>query len=340
MFRETRHRYQIVLWTGLGLVLIMAYFSLTCGVMEITVQDVLKTLARIDPLRQYDLLILEFRLPRIITAGLVGAALGIAGTVIQGITRNGLADPGILGINSGAGVGIVIYILFFQEKINSSDWFAVMAMPFCGLIGGLGTALFIYYLARHNGQLDPQRLLLTGIAIGSGLGGVILYLTLRMGSGDFQVMTIWLAGSIDKANWKQIAAVLPWLGALIPLLFRKSPLLDLFQLEECTVKSLGVAIEKEKAFFLLGSVGLVSACVAIAGGISFVGLIVPHIAKRLVGTAHRQIIGISAIVGMVLVISADLIAKTLFAPAEIAVGIVISLIGAPYFIYLLSTVKA
>jgi iron complex transport system permease protein len=334
------NRYRVVFWTSLGLLLIVVYFNLTYGVMQITVSDVLKTLLRIDPLHQYDLLIWEFRLPRIIIAGLVGAALGIAGTVIQGITRNGLADPGILGINSGAGVGIIIYILFFQEKISSSDWFAVMAMPFFGLIGGLGTALLIYYLAQYNGELNPQRLLLTGIAIGSGLSSVILYLTLKMTTGDFQMTALWFAGNVDKASWKQIAVLLPWLVLLIPPLFWKSSLLDLFQLKEGTVRSLGVAIEEEKAFFLMSSVGLVGASVAVAGGINFVGLIVPHIAKRLVGIAHQRVIVISAILGMILVMSADLISRTLFAPAEIALGILISLIGAPYFIYLLFTAKA
>ncbi len=338
--KNQRRRYRAILWTGLGLILTVAYFSLTHGVLEITVREVLKTMLRIDPVPQYDLLIFEFRLPRIVIAGLVGAALGIAGAVIQGITRNGLADPGILGINSGAGAGIVIFILFVQGKTNGSGWFAVMAMPFFGLLGGLGTALLIYYLARQNGRLDPQRLLLTGIAVGSGLGAVILYLTLKMSAGDFQMATIWLAGSINQANWKQIVALLPWLGALIPGIRRNSHILDLFQLEESSVKSLGVATEREKAFFLLSSIGLVAACVSVAGGIGFVGLIVPHIAKRLVGINHRRIIAVSGTLGMLLVMSADLIAKTIFAPAEIAVGIVVSLIGAPYFIYLLFTAKA
>jgi iron complex transport system permease protein len=340
MVKQTGNRCRTALWSGWGLVLIVAYFSLIYGVMEISALDVLKTLLRIEPLRQYDLLIWDFRLPKLIVAGLVGAALGVAGTVIQGITRNGLADPGILGINSGAGVGVVMYLLVFQERFNSGGWFAVMAMTFCGWIGGLGTALLVYYLARHNGQLDSQRLLLTGIAVGSALSSALVYLSLRMSAADFQMIAIWLAGSIDKANWKQIAALLPWLVALIPPLFRKAPLLDLFQLEESTVKSLGVDVETEKAFFLLSSVGLVGACFAVAGGISFVGLIVPHIAKRLVGMAHRQVIAVSAILGALLVMGADLIAKTIFAPAEIAVGIVISLIGASYFIYLLATVRA
>ncbi|TCL70692.1 bacillibactin ABC transporter integral membrane protein [Hydrogenispora ethanolica] len=337
---EAWKRYRTVLWTGLGLVLLVTYFSLTHGVMEMTARDVLKTLLRIDPVRRYDLLILEFRLPRIVTAGLVGAALGVAGAAIQGIIRNGLADPGILGINSGAGVGIVTYIVFFQEKIAGTGWLAVMAMPFCGLMGGLGAALLIYYLARQNGRLDPQRLLLTGIAVSSGLGAVILYVTLKMSSGDFQMAAIWLAGSVDKANWRQLAALLPWLGILIPLLIRKAQLLDVFQLEESSVRSLGVAAEKEKAFFLLSAVGLVGACVSVAGGIGFVGLIAPHMARRLAGIAHRRMIPVSGMLGMLLVISADWIARTLFAPAEIAVGIIISLIGAPYFIYLLFTAKA
>ncbi len=340
MRKERIGRYRVVLGIGLGLVLLMAYCSLRFGIMEISAADLAKTLFRIAPTPQYDLLIWEFRLPRIVTAGLIGAALGIAGAVMQGITRNGLADPGILSINAGAGVGMVLFMVFVHEKIGAAGWVAALAMPFCGLLGGLGAALLSYCLARQRGQLDPQRLLLTGIAVGSGLSAVILYVTLKMSSGDFQLATVWLAGSVAHANWKQLSAILPWFGLLIPVLFRKAYLLDLFQLEESSVKSLGVAVEREKAFFLLSAIGLVGACVAVAGGIGFVGLIVPHIARRLVGITHQPMLAVAAVLGMLLVLTADWIGKTLFAPAELAVGIVISLIGAPYFIYLLFTAKA
>ncbi len=340
MHRDSKVRYATVLLGGMTLLLVAMYCSLTNGVFDLTVKDVIHTLFRIQPTRAHDLVVFDFRLPRIVTAALVGLGLGIAGAVIQGITRNGLSDPGILGINAGAGVAIVIFMFFYQGKISGTHWQSVFSMPFFGLVGGGGAALLIYLFSWKNGKLDSQRLLLTGIAVGSGLGAVSLYLSLKMKSTDFEMATVWISGSIWSANWKHIASMLPWLIFLIPVIFRKSYVLDLFQLEESTVKGLGVATEKEKAILLLSSIGLVSACVSVAGSIGFVGLIVPHIAKRLVGIHHRRVIPVAGIVGMLLVTLSDFIAKTAFAPAEIPVGIIISLVGIPYFIFLLFKAKA
>lgn len=340
MHSDSRGRYAAILLTGAGLVLIAVYISLTNGVFDLTIRDVMNTLFRIRPTREHDLVIFDFRLPRILTAGLVGAGLGMAGTVMQGVTRNGLADPGILGVNSGAGAAIVIFMFFFQGKTTGTHWMTALSMPVFGLAGGLGAAALIYIFSRKNGRLDSQRLLLNGIAVGSGLGAVSLYLSLKMKPSDFEMATVWISGSIWNANWKYIASMLPWFIALTPVILRKSYILDLFQLEEISVKSLGVSVEREKAFLLLCSIGLVSACVSVSGSIGFVGLIVPHITKRLVGIHHRRVIPLSGIIGMLLVVVADFIAKTIFCPAEIPVGIVISLIGVPYFVYLLFKAKA
>lgn len=335
-----RKRYWAVLLTVFALNLAVVYLSLTHGIFEITVGDVLKTLLRLEVVPQYDLLLFEFRLPRIVAAGVVGAALGVAGVVTQGITRNGLADPGVLGINAGAGLGIVGYMALVQGKIITAGWPGGLIMPLFGLLGGLGAALLIFLCSWQNGKLDPERLVLTGIAIGSGLGAASLYLTLKMSPGDFQLATVWLAGSVANADWRQILLILPWLAGLLPVIFKKSVLLDLFQLEESSVRSLGVATEGEKAILLLSGVGLVSVCVAVAGGIGFVGLIVPHLAKALAGYGHHRTIPLCAGLGMALVMGADFIGRILFAPAELAVGVVVTLIGAPYFIYLLFTAKA
>ncbi|WP_375295566.1 MULTISPECIES: FecCD family ABC transporter permease [Paenibacillus] len=316
------------------------YVSVTNGTFDITAADVIRTLLRIDPVPEHDLVILEFRLPRIVIAALVGIGLGVAGAVIQGITRNGLADPGILGINAGAGTAIVLFMFFLQGQLKGAGWLAVMTMPLFGLAGGLGAAALIYAFSWKNGRLDPQRLILTGIAIGTGLGAVSLYLTLKMKSTDFEMATVWLTGSIWNANWQYIAAIMPWLVIGVPLIWSRSRILDLFQLEEGSVISLGVSAEKEKALLLIASVGIVSACVSVSGGIGFIGLMSPHIAKRLVGLQHRHIIPVCGMVGMLLLVVSDLIAKTVFAPAEVPVGIVVALIGVPYFVYLLYKAKA
>ncbi|ANB57674.1 fecCD transport family protein [Anoxybacillus sp. B7M1] len=340
MLNHSAKRYWLVLFSNIVIILLAIYISLTNGIFDITVQDVLKTLLRIDPVPEHDLVILDFRLPRIVIAALVGFGLGIAGATIQGISRNGLADPGILGINAGAGAMIVIFMLFFGGRMTvESDWLSILAMPLFGWVGGLGAALLIYLFARQNGHLDTQRLILVGIAAGSGFGALSLYLSLKMNPQDFEMATVWLAGSIWNANWQYIVAMLPWIILLVPIIISKAYILDLFQLGEDSAKSLGVSTEKEKNILLLTSIGIVSACVSVSGNIGFVGLIAPHIAKRLVGIYHQRVIPISGTIGMLLVVVSDFIAKTVFAPVELSVGIVIAIIGIPYFVYLLFKTK-
>ncbi|MDC2864592.1 FecCD family ABC transporter permease [Bacillus sp. BP-3] len=324
----------------LFLVIVAIYISLTNGTFDMTVVDIIRTIFRINSVPEHDLVIFDFRLPRIVIAALVGFGLGVAGAAIQGVTRNGLADPGILGINAGAGAAIVVFMFFFQGQIKSTDWFSIMLLPLFGLAGGLGSAILIYMFSWKGGRLDSQRLLLTGIAIGYGLSSFSVYLSLKMKATDFEMAAVWVSGSIYNANWKYIIAMLPWLIILVPIIQRKAYLLDMFQLEEASIKSLGISVEKEKSILLLSGIGIVSACVSVSGSIGFVGLMAPHIAKRLVGIHHNQVIPICGVIGMLLVIVSDFIAKTVFAPIELPVGIVVSIIGVPYFLYLLFKAKA
>ncbi|GKU81663.1 iron ABC transporter permease [Niallia sp. NCCP-28] len=285
------------------------------------------------------MLLFDFRLPRVILAMLIGFGLGISGSVLQGITKNGLADPGILGINSGAGAAIVIYMFFFQESISDDSITAIMMMPLAGLAGGMLAAFIIFFIAAESNRLDAQRLLLTGIAISSGFGAFSLYLSLKMKSQDFEMATIWLNGSIYSANWLFILSILPWFIVIIPLIIKKAYILDLFTLQEEVMKGLGVKVEKEKWILLLSSVSIVSACVSVAGNIGFIGLIGPHIAKLLIGKRHRYSLIICGMIGMLLMVAADYISRTIIAPAELSIGIILSIIGVPYFVYLLVKAK-
>lgn len=339
MSKNLAGRYWSVLLISVVASLIAIYVSLTNGEFDLTVMDVIKTLIGVDQEPAHRLIIFEFRLPRIVIAALVGFGLGVAGAVIQGITRNGLADPGILGINVGAGTAIVIFMFIFEGKIEGTGWLATLAMPLFGWVGGLVCAALIYLFSWRNGRLDPQRLILVGIALGSGFGALTLYLSLKMNPQSFEMTTIWLKGSIWNANWKYIVSMLPWLMVLVPILLRKAAVLDLFQLGEEMAKGLGVATEKEKNVLLLSSIGIVSACVSVSGNIGFVGLMAPHIARRLVGIHYHRILPICGTLGMLLVVVSDFIAKTVFSPVELSVGIVIAIIGVPYFVYLLVTAR-
>lgn len=299
-----------------------------------SVLDVIKTLLGIDPRPEHNLVVFEFRLPRIVLGALVGFALGTAGSIIQGVTRNGLADPGILGINAGAGLAVVLFMFLFQGVITATGWLGVMLMPMFGIAGGLLATAAIYMFAKENGRLDPQRLILVGIAVASGFGALTMYISLKMNPNDYEMAVVWLAGSLHNANWKFVVTMLPWL-LLLPLICLRSYKLDLFQLSEDSQKSVGLHVEREKNIFLLCSIGLVSASVAVSGSIAFIGLIAPHLARQLVGLRHMRIIPVSGLVGMIMVLIGDFIGKTVFAPAELSVGIVVSIIGVPYFVYLL-----
>ncbi|MBD1371013.1 iron ABC transporter permease [Hazenella sp. IB182357] len=339
MNNPERFRYVRILFITILFIFIMIYISLTSGTFDLTIREVFNTLLRLNSSPEHDAVIFDFRLPRILLAGLVGFALGIAGAVVQGITRNGLADPGILGINAGAGAAIVFFMFFFQYQISDTGWQAIMIQPLFGLIGGIVATTLIYFFSWKAGRIEPQRLLLSGIAISSGFGAFTVFLSLKMKATDFEMATVWISGSVYNANWHYILSIFPWLFLLIPIIFRKAYLLDLFQLEETSLKNLGVSVEKEQSILLLSSVGLVSACVSVSGSIGFIGLMSPHIAKQLVGIKHRYALPISGIIGALLVITSDYIAKSIFSPIELPVGIVISIVGVPYFLYLLIKVK-
>lgn len=339
MRRDSLKRYSTVIVVSIILILAAMYISISNGTYDISIKDLIDTIFRINPNPNNDLVIFEFRLPRVVIGALVGFGFGIAGTVIQGVTKNGLADPGILGINAGAGMAIVLFMFLFQGNINNTGWFSVFAMPLFGLIGGLTSAILIYLFAWKNGRLDTQRLILVGIAISSGLGAVSLFISLKMNPSDFEMATVWINGSIWNANWKYILSIIPWVVVLFPVILKKAFILDLFQLEENTVKSLGISTEREKAILLLSAIGIVSACVSVSGNIGFVGLLAPHISKSLVGIQHKRAIPVAGLIGMLLVIVSDFIGRTVFAPAELSVGIVISIVGIPYFVYLLLKAK-
>lgn len=327
-------RFPAVVLSVAALIAAVIYISITNGSFDMTIGTIVRTLLRIDTDPEYTTVLFEYRLPRIVIALIAGFGLGIAGTVIQGVTRNGLADPGIIGVTSGAGAGIVVFIYFSQTLVISEEWYGVLLRPLFGWIGGIAAALLIFLLSWRRGMLDMQRFILIGIAVSSGFGAISLYLSLRMDPDDFQKAAIWIHGSIYHANWVYVAAVLPWLIVLAPIIMFKQAILDLFQLNDVSLQGLGVAMNRQRMMLVLCSVGLVSACVSVVGNIAFIGLIAPHIARQLVHIQHRYVLPVSGLIGMLLVLTADLIARTV-APSEVPVGIVAAIIAIPYFVYLL-----
>ncbi|WP_113928776.1 iron ABC transporter permease [Bacillus sp. P14.5] len=318
-------------------IIFMFLISLNSGAIRISPPDVLKTLAGMGTEKQ-ELVLFDFRMPRMVIAILIGAGLAVSGAILQGVSRNGLADPGILGINAGAGLAVVIFIYFSQGSAMSSydlpQQFTIFAMPFSAFAGAALAAFLIYVIAWKNG-VTPIRLILVGIGVGAGFGAALLIFQLKMNPRDFMSAAIWLAGSIWGTNWKFVLSVLPWIMILIPYAMLKARYLDVLALGDRLAVGLGTKVERERRILLAVAVGLAGACVSVGGGIGFLGLVAPHLARRLVGSKHGVLIPASALMGALILLMADFIGRSLLAPSEIPVGLVVSALGAPYFIYLL-----
>ncbi|WP_107947532.1 FecCD family ABC transporter permease [Lysinibacillus parviboronicapiens] len=316
-------------------IVITFVISMNTGVIKLTPMEVIRTLFGFGDAQQ-QLILYEFRLPRIIIAVLVGMGLAISGAILQGISKNALADPGILGINAGAGLAVMLFISFFPATTAAP----VYLLPVLAFVGAGLTAIVIYTLSykRHEG-ITPMRLLLTGIAVAAGISSAMIVLTLRLSPENYQFVATWLAGSIWGSNWKFVLSLLPWLLILVPFVYAKARVLNILNLGDLTAVGLGASIEKERRWLLAASVGLAGASVSVSGGIGFVGLIAPHLARQLVGAKHQFLLPASALVGGLLVLLADTIGRSILEPSEIPAGIVVAVLGAPYFLYLLARVK-
>ncbi len=321
-----------VIVLAFSILLILSFIvSMNTGYSKLSPPDTLRTLFG-GGTDQENLILFGFRLPRIVISMLVGAGLGLSGCVIQGVTRNPLADPGLLGINAGAGLTVILFVLFF----GAQSFLSVFTLPFLALAGAGVTALLIYALAyKQQSGIAPLRLILTGIAMQAGIAALTTVLVVRLDEMQFNFVASWQAGSIWGSNWKFVLALLPWLLLLIPYVLSKARTLDVLNLGDDVACGLGAAVERERRRLLAAAVALAASCVAVSGSISFVGLIAPHLARRLVGPRHRLSLPACALAGAVLVSVSDTIARVVVQPAEIPTGIVVAIVGAPYFLYLL-----
>ncbi|MFE4132606.1 FecCD family ABC transporter permease [Peribacillus sp. YIM B13482] len=279
-----------------------------------------------------EFILYSVRLPRIIITLLAGMALALSGAILQGITRNDLADPGIIGINSGAGVAIAAFFLFFPIDTGSF----VYMIPLVAFIGALLAACLIYILSfKKRAGLEPVRLVLIGVGFSMALSGLMIVLISSAERAKVDFIAKWLAGNIWGTDWPFIWAILPWLIILIPFTLYKANRLNLLGLSEPIAIGVGVSIEKERIVLLITAVALAAAAVSVTGGIAFIGLMAPHIAKSLVGPRNQLFIPVAILIGGWLLLLADTIGRNIVEPEGIPAGIMVALIGAPYFMYLL-----
>lgn len=333
--QKRRKRQWAVMITFAIFMVAFIFISMNTGFSKLAPAEVLNTLLGKGTSRQ-SLILFEFRLPRIVISMLVGAGLAVSGCILQGVSRNALADPGILGITSGSGLIVVLYLSFYSSAAKAPT----LLLPFLALAGGLMIAAIIYMLSYSKKDgLNPNRMVLTGIAVTAAVNGLMIVLMLRLNPNKYDMVASWLAGSIWGSTWKQVLTLLPWVLLLIVFAFLKSRMLDALSLNENVASSLGVSLNRERLYLLLIAVGLAAACVAFTGGIGFVGLIAPHLARRLVGPGHRMLLPASALGGALLLLMADTLGRLVFPATEIHAGIMVAIIGAPYFLYLLSRSK-
>jgi iron complex transport system permease protein len=269
----------------------------------------------------------DFELPRILIAWLAGGSLAIAGAVIQGVIRNPLAAPDIIGVTKGAGLGAIIVLLVYPTA-------AVSYLPVAAFAGGV-LAMMIVYVVAYRGGTTPVRLALVGIAVSAFCEAIIRYLMIHEQQGIGTAL-VWLTGSLAGVDMSAVWQFLPWVGVLVPVTALYAYRLDLLGFGDDMAEGLGLAVERTRRITLLSAVLLASATVAVAGTVAFVGLIAPHMARRLVGPRHAVLLPAAAGIGALLMVVADAIGRGAHPPIEIPAGMITAFIGAPYFVYLLS----
>ncbi len=324
--------------TNVVLLLVLAaalVIALGLGFFHVAPADVLRALFG-DATAQQELVVGQLRLPRALLAVLVGAALALSGTLLQGVTGNGLADPGIVGIHAGAGVGVML-LLVLPVSVREAS---ALAQPVAAFVGAGAAALLVYGFAFKDGGVTATRLLLVGVGVAAGLSAVMLLLALRMNDQVFAYAVAWQSGSVAGKGWAPIRVLAPLLAALVPLALLQARRLDVLGFGRDVATGLGVAVERQRLGLLALSVGLSASAVALAGSISFVGLIAPHMARSIVGPRHANLLPSAALLGGLLVLVADTAGRTLFGTTELPAGVMVAAVGAPYFLYLLGRSKA
>ena len=312
--------------------------SLCWGTYKISPFQVIETLFG-NGTKIQNTAIFTIRLPRLLVGIFVAVALSTAGAILQTITKNDLADTGIIGINAGAAVAAVLFITYQTGNYYSElGKFSIFMLPLVAIVGA-GISSFIIYMMSSRGGIKPTRLLLIGIGLNAGLNAFITFFTFRGGVGDYNRVLVWTSGSLWGSGWNYAQIIIPIVAVLFLLVLLNHKKLDIFNFSDEHIISLGLNIEKERKKFFSLAVMLAGTATAFAGNIGFLGLISPHIAKKLVGSYHKNYVVISAMISVIIIIFADAVSRNLFSPIEIPVGITVSIFGVPYFIYLMMKEK-
>jgi iron complex transport system permease protein len=312
--------------------------ALSTGAVKISLYRIAATLftnSDAGPVAREHLILLSIRLPRLLMASSVGALLAAAGTIMQGLFRNPLADPGLVGVSAGAGVAVAAALVVGDRALPSSIAYAPILLPAAAFLGALITTGVLYRLSTWQGHTSVATMLLAGLALGAIAGagtGLLIYL-----ADDRQLrdVTFWMLGSLAGATWPKVAGLLPFLVILLASFAFIARGLDLLVLGETEAFHMGIPVERLKRILIVLVAGAAGAAVSVSGVIGFVGIIVPHILRLVIGPGHRLLLPATACFGAVLLLAADTLARTMVAPAELPIGILTSILGAPFFLFLL-----
>ena len=322
---------------ALGLLLLAtALASLSMGPVEISVAHVAAIvfsyvgLDLADFGRTDELVIQQIRLPRIIVGGIVGMALGVAGATMQGLFRNPMADPGIIGVSAGGALGAVVTI-----AAGATSLF-FLALPLFAFAGAMVASLLVYGIAAVGGRFSMATLLLAGVAVNAFLGAVISAIILFLpNNASLREILFWLAGGLDSRAWEHVRIAAPFILCGIGVILLMTRDLNLLMLGDDEARSMGVRVGPARVILLSAAAMATGAAVSVSGIITFVGLVTPHVLRLLLGPDHRVLIPMSALGGAAFVILTDTVARTVIQPAELRVGILTAFVGAPFFIFLL-----
>ncbi len=345
MARVKKGKYgRVLVFLALILVLSIGIFSVI-GTASIKWTDVFRIIGSKTPilknyidvsdiLETHQIIIWSIRLPRVLLGVLVGSSLAIAGAAFQGMFKNPMADPFVIGISSGAALGATIAIILKA----SISFLGMSSISLFAFIGALAAVFTVYNISRIKNKVPVTTLLLAGVAIGQFLTAIMSFLMVIF-SNDMAKIVYWTMGSLAGKGWSPLIRVsLPVIGSIILINFFARDL-NIMLTGEDSAKSLGINVEKTKMYILILGTFMVAMVVSVSGIIGFVGLIIPHIVRIIIGPDHRVLLPASALVGAIFMIFADTIARTIISPVEIPVGIITALFGGPFFLYLLKKTK-
>ena len=322
------YRNRNISWLPILLLALVAalILSLWAGPLSLTAAELFAAISGHPQEPIHSTILLQIRLPRALLAALVGAALGASGGAFQSVLRNPLADPYILGVSGGAALGAVAAL--------TCGFSSALLLPLAAFVGSCASLALVYWVARAH-RSSPHTLILSGVMVGSLASALLLFLLWQAPSDPVKTAVFWLAGNLDLVDPGWLPWLTVWIGTAFTCLWLQSRPLDLFTQGEEVAADLGLNIGRSRILIFTAAGALTAAAVAMAGLIGFVGLTVPHVVRLLWGNSHRYLLPASALLGAAFLMVADALARTLLAPAEIPVGVLTALIGAPFFLYLL-----